>query len=397
MKTNTKEKLHKIADIWNHFIWEYKFCNSKIKFTEDVRTNYFGDILGYFQDTFEIIYNEKTTNLYSDRFAYHISLLQAIYVQQDFVEELLIIFKCDINKDKLKQDENYAINREIRNELVGHPIRKTKIPVDDTNITGNNDSCTISNKTKMKSVLLSSTLFSNYSSDTTIQYIRYHRNNNYQFEIKTFQISDILKRHTDFLNTYLDKILHKLKGILDKYLREIERLEVCIDNQDFETVIKIVELTFESIFKSDYIYDKTLLVKVFKRRQEHDRYQVIIDNFYSDLKKGVIDIKNYVEEIFEPKSFEHSVEPPIFDISFTETSDSVDNIQQDIKVTYHYELGKLASKRNIQDFDFFSKLLINKCSNNNLVIAELEHMRENIYDEIEYYSAYSLICKELNE
>ncbi len=47
MENNTIEKLDKIADIWNNFILEYKFCNNKIKFNDEIKTNYFGDILGY--------------------------------------------------------------------------------------------------------------------------------------------------------------------------------------------------------------------------------------------------------------------------------------------------------------------------------------------------------------
>ena len=54
MKDDIKFKLDKIADIWNYFIWDYRYCSSKIKFNDDVKTNYFGDILDYFQDTLEV-------------------------------------------------------------------------------------------------------------------------------------------------------------------------------------------------------------------------------------------------------------------------------------------------------------------------------------------------------
>lgn len=55
MENNTIEKLDKIADIWNNFILEYKFCNKKIKFNDEIKTNYFGDILGYFYITPKMI------------------------------------------------------------------------------------------------------------------------------------------------------------------------------------------------------------------------------------------------------------------------------------------------------------------------------------------------------
>ena len=124
MKEDIKYKLKQIANIWNDFILDYQFCKSKIKFTPEVKTNYLGDILGYFEDTFDIIFDQRESNSYSARFSNNISLLQSIYVQQDFIEELLIIFKCGIDKGDLKKNMDYSLNREIRNELVGHPIRK---------------------------------------------------------------------------------------------------------------------------------------------------------------------------------------------------------------------------------------------------------------------------------
>ena len=49
------------------------------------------------------------------------------------------------------------------------------------------------------------------------------------------------------------------------------------------------------------------------------------------------------------------------------------------------------------DFDHFGGSLKRKCADNQLVLNELEHMELYIYDEIEYYSAYRLICTELKE
>ena len=100
MRDVLDKKLDKISNIWNNYIWEYKFCNSKIKFTTDVKSNYFGDILSYFSDTFNLIYNVKKADTFSDNIESSISFLQAIYIQQDFVEELLYIFNevlLDVN------------------------------------------------------------------------------------------------------------------------------------------------------------------------------------------------------------------------------------------------------------------------------------------------------------
>lgn len=368
------DKLDRITEIWNHYIWEYKFCSTKIKFNDDVKTNYFGDLLGYFKDTFEIVYSEQRPTSFSDKFSYTISFLQAIYIQQDFVQEMLEIFKTGIDKGQLKKDPNYFINRELRNELVGHPIRK------------------------YEDKLISSTLFSYRAKDDEIEYLRYHKDNNFKFESKSFNIADIQKRHNDFLNKYFDAIINRLKVILDEYVVELNKLENIINNNDFNTILKLVELYFESIFKSDFIYDKSSLLKIYNRKEEHPRYKTFIDRFNSDLKSYLTDTKANIIRVFEPKQAnnfgqQENFELPKIKIVFTSPTDE----PREQKVSYHYEIGKLATKRNPMDFEFFSGFLKSKCQDNRTVMEELKHMELNIFDEIEYYTSLRLIGLELKE
>ena len=374
LKEEVTFKLDRIASIWNHFIWEYDFCKRKIKFTSEVRTNYFGDILGYFKDTFDIIFDDRNSKSYSDRFSDQISLLQSIYVQQDFIEELLIIFKCRVVKGDLKKDSNYSINREIRNELVGHPIRK------------------------YRGEFISSCLFAYNRENDKIAYLRYHKDNNYEFESMEFKISEIIERHKNFLNKYFDLILSKLKGILSSFVKQIEKLETLMSEQSFEEILNIASVYYESIFRDTYIYDKESLLKIYSRKDEHRRYQNLIDKFQIDLKNGLKETKEYVIELFEPRKEinKSDNEKPLFDIKFMDLS-KIDSSEVERPVTYHYELGKIATKRNPRDFEFFGGLLKSKCADNKLVISELRHMELNIYNEIEYYTAYRLICSELKE
>jgi hypothetical protein len=330
LKEEVIVKLERIADIWNHFIWEYDFCKRTIKFTPDVRTNYFGAILGYFQDTFDIIFENKETESNSDRFSNQISLLQSIYVQQDFIEESLIIFKCGIDKGDLKKDSNYFINRDIRNELVGHPIRK------------------------YKGDIISSCLFGYNGGKGKIVYLRYHKDNNFKFESMEFPISEIIERHKDFLNKYFDKILNKLKRILFDFSKEIENLENLIDNKSFDEILTISKIFYESIFKYDFIYDQESLKKVYAKKDEHKRYQNLIDKFYYDLKSSLKEKKEYAIELFEPKKEfkETNIGIPTININFEKTT-KINSFEKERPVTYHYELGKIATKRTPMDFEFF--------------------------------------------
>ncbi|MBE7630507.1 hypothetical protein [Tenacibaculum piscium] len=374
MKEEVKYKLNKIADVWNYFIWEYDFCKRKIKFTTEIRTNYFGDILGYFQDTFDIIFDNKESKSHSERFSNQISLLQSIYVQQDFVEELLLIFKCGISKGDLKKDLNYSINRDIRNELVGHPIRK------------------------QNGEFISSCLFGYNGGKNKVTYLRYHKDNNYKFESMEFPISEIIERHKDFLNKYFDKILNKLKRILSDFSKEIENIENLIDKKSFDEILTISKVFYESIFKYDFIYDKESLQTIYAKKDDHKRYQNLIDKFYYDLKSSLKEKREFAIELFEPKKEFKTTNlgiPPI-NINF-EIATKKGTIEKERPVTYHYELGKIATKRTPMDFEFFGGCLKDKCSENEIVLTELKHMESNIYNDIEYYSAYRLICNELKE
>ena len=400
MKTAVEDKLDRIADVWNYFIWDNKFCSSKIKFNEDVRTNYFGDILSYFKDTLDIVFSDKKHSNYTEKFSFTISFLQAIYIQQDFTQEMLEIFKTDINKGKLNKDETYNLNRNLRNELIGHPIRKTEISTGSFD-SKECDSCgKLLTKPKNKLALLSSTFFSYQEKEDEIQYLLYHRNNNFKFESRTFKIADIQKRHSEFLEKYFDVILLKLKSILNKYLSELDKLEKVIEKHDFKIVLRLVERYFEAIFKSDFVYEKDSLIKIYERRNEHTRYQNHIDRFNFDLQTSIADKRKFVKDIFERKmvdksSFENQPLPKI-NIVFASSDEPIEE-KESRKETYHYEMGKLADKRNPKDFKIFGGLLKSKCQDNQLVLSELDHMEKNIYNDIEYYTSLRLICVELKE
>lgn len=376
MKSTTEYKLKQVTDIWNYFILDYKFCSNKVKFNSDVKTNYFGDILGYFSDTIDIVFTESNYHNYPDKFVFTISFLQAIYVQQDLIQEMLEIFKTGIEKGDLKKDPTYSINRGLRNELVGHPIRK------------------------FEGRLMSSTLFSYQAKNDEIQYLRYHADNNFDFETKTFKIPEIQIRHKEFLEKYLDIILEKLKTILNEYLNELNKLENVIKKNDFKTILKLAELYFEAIFKSEYLYEKLTLLELYDRREEHLRYKKYIDKFYSDLRTQLQDKRKFVQEVFEPKPIINSSTEkkgfPEIQIVFTKSSKRNKNKKPE-KETYIYELSKIATRRNPSDFDFFGGMLRDKCEKNHLIVSELEHMKNNIFNEIEYYTSFNLICEELDE
>ncbi len=92
-----KKKLHFIKDNWNTYFYNNSYFNKHLSSREEISTNYFGDIMHYFFDTFEILdtkkYMREDNCSFTECISNSIMLLQTMYVHQDLMDEMLYIFK----------------------------------------------------------------------------------------------------------------------------------------------------------------------------------------------------------------------------------------------------------------------------------------------------------------
>lgn len=399
--SDAEVKLRRINDIWEHFFLVYKLCDRKIKSTEDIKSNYVSDILGYFNDTFEIVFEKRQKGTITQEIAYNISFLQSLYVQQDFIEELLTVFKCNISKGDLKSDPNYSINRDIRNELVGHPIKKDRI---DHNQESQKkcDACgRIFENGNRKSTLVSSTLFGYHSGDDKISYLRFHRKDRYKAEVIELTISQIQERHMLFLNKYLDRILDKLKKIILDFRVILLEFQKLIDGGDFKIIVSYAEICFESIYVYGHFKDKESILGIYNRRYQHPRYQNIVNDFFQNLKSDVNETIQEIKRLTGPLEIFRiePLKPPEIKITFSDTEQLI-KPRKRTKYEYNYELGKLAGSKIYSEFEMYKSFLLSHCNENkiskkrmNEIKMELEHMDKNLNDDLEYYSAYKYLCK----
>lgn len=380
MNSNLKAKIDKIENIWNSYICEYKECSNQLKFNDDLRTNYFGDILNYFSDTFLVLEKKYESHEFQDNFAHSISFLQAIYIQQDFIEELHFIFSTGIEKGDLKKDLNYATNRRIRNESIGHPIRKKEITDP-------------KNETKNKRVLWSSTLFAWNMNSEVISYQKYQRDTNFKFQKKEYLKIDILQRHYEFLDHNFDIIINKLEGILRHFLKKLENLhDVVIKRKiPIEKLLKFLSHTYESIFKQEHLFAPNNILELSKRENEHPRYENGFNLFYTILEKylkeSIDDIKNRLGD----KEIESKFFIPGVKNLFVIKHESITN-KAKTKEDYGYELSKLSEKK----LGFYVSLLERRCIDNEEAMNEINHLKAHVENDLEYYSAYELLKKILN-
>jgi len=180
-----KKKLDKITTFWDYYVWNYKIIQEKILWNSEVKTNYYGDILAYFSDTFELLKTNSEQQKFTQNIFYATGLMQIIYVHQDLTDELLRIFKQRSSSSSEKNP-----NRQIRNELIGHPISR-----------------------KRDGSLKSSIFWGTELSEKTLHYIKYSRITGFRGESVSYQIEDIIKTHHKFLNSQFDKILGKVKRL----------------------------------------------------------------------------------------------------------------------------------------------------------------------------------------
>jgi hypothetical protein len=347
-----KDILEQIQEIWNNYIFKLKFFRNYYKFDEATSSNHFGQILDHFDDSLCIVQNAKTPELIEERYAFNISLLQTLYVQQDLIEEMHRIFKTNVNKGHLYKDLNYKTNRELRNELVGHPIRREN---------GNG-------------IMISSVTLSYHNQPNTIEYVRYHNSNGYAFEKIQYSVEDVISRHHIFLKDNLNLIFVKIHKPLNKYLRKVEEIQNVLKQGNFDAVVRLTEAYYESFQDENYLYNSNQIKAVFDLKSTHPRYQFMIDSYLFDLEYHLNELVNKIESITKNKE-RKMVNYPI-------------NISE-----HHYEIGKLFTKRNFQDFDFYGGILKNKLIDNKEAIKELNFMELNILDEVNYYSS----CNYLNK
>lgn len=366
MMEHIKKKLEKIADVWNHYILDLRYFQKKINFTPDVQTNYFGDILRYFEDTFDLL-KIRRTKAYRNHVFSMIGLLQVIYIQQDLMDELLYIFK--IHKS-LPADKNQ--NRELRNELVGHPIRRKKDA-------GNE--------------LVSSVFFGRDLSPENIHYILYSRKNDFKGDSTSHSTSEIINRHNAFLEKYFTQIIAKLNKLILAYKEILITIDAMVNKKvSFPKIVTIVDQCFEKIADDNYLFKKKILLSCYERRDEHPRYQLTADIFIATLRRYLKDTFSNIDGLLkrdtaQPKKKKFNLVK--INIQFSDAKHSNLTEQQKEDNYVNYELSKLHGRKHpIYNIDYFRTTF----HDNEAILVELTNMENNLNNNLEYYSSFEYIA-----
>lgn len=353
-----KLKLKEITEAWNYYFLEYKYCQGKIRFDDEVKTNYYGDVFQFFDDTLDCINEIEYYDNFQQSIFQSVGILQIIYAQQDLIDELLYIFKI-----QKSESEDKNPNRKIRNELIGHPIRRKPI--------GND--------------LISSVFFGHNFNSGNIHYVLYSKTKDFIGESIIHHLDDIISRHNAFLIKYLDIIWKKIMKIIRQFKKELETLKSLIDSQiPFNKLIDFAEQRFESIFKYDYLFKKEHIMTCFQKISEHPRYSHAVELFIQTLRQHLSEkIQSTSDILVKPaKDEERRIQINV------QVVDTIDINTDDKEQKYwDYEFSKLHEKHPLFNLMYFR----NKFKDDVLVIEEIDNMQNNQTNEMEYNSSYEYL------
>jgi hypothetical protein len=351
----------KIRESWNLYFWEYRVCQWRIRFTDEERTNYVGDVFNYFDDITKAITAFDSPPDYLSALYETTAVLQLMFVQQDLIDELRLVFKMPQSASVQK-----SIIRELRNELIGHPI------------------------SRKDGLLKSSVFITAQTRGNSLEYLRYHKENSFKFEVIARRWDSLFHDHHQYLISNLRDILKRidlLLGILKKSLKGL--YENCRSVQ-FETLVHWTERVYDVFGRNNYLYAKNCILYCWQRKTTHRRYQYAIDLYVRDLSEYLKETISQIDE-FQKTCLDS---PQI--VNFSEDIDIVISGKKYDRrkgKDIHYEFGKLYEDHPIFGIQYFLKTFASSTE----IVDELLNMQQFGRGHAEFYCSYYYLRKILVE
>lgn len=166
----------RVRKAWDEYFYTFRTCQQQIHFTAEEKSNYIPDLLNYLDDTLNLLSTIRLNDDYLSSLYDIVAILQFMFVQQDLIDQLLTVFKLPQSSGGQK-----ARIRNLRNELIGHPISKD----------GNG--------------LVSTVFITAETRGTTLEYARYHRDVAYRQELIRHDWISVFKDYEEYLRTKEDR------------------------------------------------------------------------------------------------------------------------------------------------------------------------------------------------
>lgn len=351
---NISEKIDAISNFWVHYACKYQTITKKLNCSEGLNPTFFADVVEYLKFSSELVFekfNPKNGDLLS-----LIGTLQMMFVQQDLLDEIRTIFHL---KKAIKSD--YML-RQLRNELIGHPISRQG--------------------GKLKSTVLWNGGFDGES----IDYVKYASENNFVPERETlYTVSELLEEHKQFVNKQLDEIINKIKCLVKIYKSQLKQIVNLQDDiTKFPIYLRLAQQLFEGVFMHSHAFKPEILQHCYDKMDEHQRYKYVIEYFIKTLR----DLAGERLEELETGLLPQNRLIPADSIVFK----------------WHNQTKNLKTVKGSNELDYILAKLVERkpvCTPGDLrsyvnedsaTMSEISHMEKYYQNDMEYFAAYEYLC-----
>jgi len=375
---NTKTKLDLIYSFSRNFESYDKAINSYIACSFN-----FSDIYEYFKPTFDLLdINTKITKSYKDSFFQFFGLLQVVYVQQDLIDAIANAFGVN-----LENTDDKKLNRNLRNQLVGHPLSEER-----NSDERNDPKWKIKSESNRKSTIILKSI-----TPKKVYYVNYEtENSKNQYTDMCADVDEIIERHLAFLNASFDSILKRILKEINVLLKKLEkylRLYYC------KTASNTNKFScWFSLFINTHSFDVPKLNRCIEKKGTHIRYEVYLKKFESML------VNYYLELIVSIKKFTVSYNKVCsYRVEIKHDKLMLNSLKRKNIAFNSFFKGKGISGvgRDLRDISkpfndqwhFGFNQLTTNFSNNIELISELNHLKILRFDddELEYEICYDYI------
>lgn len=358
-------KLNLITEIWNFYILELGYFQSKINYQEQVNSNFYGEVMHYFFDTFDILDNHENYSnrdgSFSEKIFYLVGYLQVLYVHQDLVDEMLRIFKISESNSIEKR-----LIREIRNELIGHPISRNS-----------------KNKELISSVFWRESIGFN-----SISYLKYNNKIESSVEYLDYKVTDLIEKHKQYLKHHFNQILNKQLMLVKDYDGKIKQINNLLLLNPYSNKLPVMVSQYIEFIENYSMFSYEKVVRALEQYALSNRYKYFYENYLSEVKNSILEISNKNQEMIIKINIElgnksDSIGDIEFDLYQNESRDKCNIIELSNNI-YSYYFSKLSEMKYLESID-----IIKKAFEGNLeLLTELERMQEKTNDEFEYYCSF---------
>lgn len=298
---------------------------------------------------------------------------QCMYVQQDLMDELFWI--CKISNDEASNKRKPI--RDIRNELIGHPIN-TEYEEG------------IGKKLVSTAVWCYPDVGKAYGINSIGYLYRIHGSSLKQ-ERKSYLIKDIIILHEEYMNYCLDIVLevfqkHLHRQIYNKHAKVIDILsQEVYQSEKLKTAAKLIASEkmgcFQAWNKLHGYYSEGNLLKAIDKMDEAPRYRLFVDNYFKEVTELLTGDGAYLSYYSKIGDAQDGIKKmQVFDDNeFPQITlvcgkgDKVIDERKNLKEETRYYISKLFEKKYYSDIDILRKML-EKFPN---LLEELDHMDEH--------------------